>query len=258
MCLILFAWKMRKDMPLLVAANRDEWHRRPAAKATWWPTHPNILAGQDRQARGTWLGVTRTGKFAAITNFREPTPLKTGAPSRGELVLNYLREQKSPREYLDELTTQAGDYNGFNLLLADEKDMFCYSSVDNEIEVVAPGVHGLSNRALDTPWPKVVLGRGNMGAALEQKVSVDAPPERLLAILSDDTKAADSALPTTGVGLDWERKLSPALIVSEDYGTRCSTIFMAGTQSSTFAEHTRDATGAVVSVATFQFDSEQR
>jgi uncharacterized protein with NRDE domain len=257
MCLILFAWKVRADTPLIVAANRDEWHRRAAAAATWWPSHPDILAGQDLEAHGTWLGVTRAGKFAAITNFREPSQAKTGTLSRGQLAVNYLRGQQSPREYLEELATHAADYNGFNLLLADQENMFCYSSVENKIEEVTPGVHGLSNRALDTPWPKVEIGRTNMGAVLEAKLLEDALPERLLAILSNDTRAADATLPDTGVGLDWERKLSSALIVSEDYGTRCSTIFIGGGHSSKFVEHTRDATGEIVSTARFQFSSER-
>lgn len=252
MCLILFAWKVRANTPLIVAANRDEWHRRPAAAASWWASRPDMLAGQDLEARGTWLGVTRAGKFAAITNFREPSQKKSAAPSRGQLAVDYLSGQKSPREYLEELATHASKYNGFNLLLADRENMFCYSSAEDKIEEVAPGIHGLSNRALDTPWPKVEIGRANMGAALEAKLPEDTLPERLLAILSNDATAADAALPNTGVGLDWERKLSSALIVSEDYGTRCSTIFIGGANS-TFAEHTRAVSGTVVSTASFEF-----
>lgn len=255
MCLILFAWKMRKDVPLIVAANRDEWHRRAAAAATWWSSHRNILAGQDLEARGTWLGVTRAGKFAAITNFREPSQAKTGAPSRGHVAVDYLSGQQSPREYLEELASHASEYNGFNLLLADRENMFCYSSAENKIEEVAPGIHGLSNRALDTPWPKVEIGRSALGAAIEAKMPEGALSERLLAILSNGATAADAALPDTGVGLDWERKLSSALIVSEDYGTRCSTIFIGGVNSTKFSEHTRDASGAVVSTAAFEFSS---
>jgi uncharacterized protein with NRDE domain len=255
MCLILFAWKTDQDSPLVVAANRDEWHRRPAAAATWWSSHPDILAGQDLEASGTWLGVTRAGKFAAITNFREPSLKKSATPSRGQLAVDYLIGQQSPREYLDELAAHASDYNGFNLLLADQENMFCFSSVENKIEKVEPGIHGLSNRALDTPWPKVKIGKASIGEALETKMPENALSERLLAILSNDTRAADSALPDTGVGLDWERKLSSALIVSEDYGTRCSTIFIRGAHAATFAEHTRDTGGAIVSTARFQFSS---
>jgi uncharacterized protein with NRDE domain len=255
MCLILFAWKMRADTPLIVAANRDEWHRRAASAAAWWPSHPGMLAGQDLEARGTWLGVTRTGKFAAITNFREPSQTKTGAPSRGQLAVDYLAGQQSPREYLEELATHASEYNAFNLLLADQENMFCYSSMENKIEAVSPGIHGLSNRALDTPWPKVEFGRAALGAAVEAQSPENALPERLLAILSNDKRAIDDALPDTGVGLEWERRLSSALIVSADYGTRCSTIFIGGAHSSTFAEHTRDASGAVASTASFEFSS---
>ncbi len=258
-------------MPLIVAANRDEWHRRAAAAATWWPLQPDLLAGQDLQAHGTWLGVTHAGKFAAITNFREPSQAKSAAAvnknSRGQLTLNYLSGQQSPREYLEELATHASNYNGFNLLLADQKNMFYFSSVENKIEEVAPGIHGLSNRALNTPWPKVEIGRAALGAAIEAKMPEDTLSARLLAILSNDTRAADVALPDTGVGLtgvglDWERKLSSALIVSGDYGTRCSTIFIAGTNlntnsntNSTFTEYTRDQSGAIISTAAFEFSS---
>lgn len=257
MCLILFAWKMRTETPLIVAANRDEWHRRPATVATWWPSHPGILAGHDLAAGGTWLGVTRAGKFAAITNFREPSLQKIGTPSRGQLAVDYLSGHRTPREYLEALTTHASEYNGFNLLLADQENMFCYSSMENKIEEVEPGIHGLSNRALNTPWPKVEIGKAIVGAAIEAKLPEGALPERLLAILSNGTQAADAALPDTGVGLDWERKLSSALIVGEDYGTRCSTIIIGGARSFTFAEHTRDATGAIVSTARFQFSAAQ-
>ncbi len=261
MCLILFAWKVRASMPLIVAANRDEWHQRPAAAATWWPKQPDLLAGRDLQAGGTWLGVTRTGKFAAITNFREPSRLVVNAPnppSRGQIVVDYLRGEQTPQQYLEQLSRQHGNYNGFNLLVGDVESLLYYSSVDNKIEVVPPGIHGLSNRALNTSWPKVEIGKSALGAAIEPEVAESAIPARLLEILSSPNRAADESLPDTGVGLEWERKLSPALIISPEYGTRCSTIFIAKRDStramSSFIEHTRNPLGEVVSSARFDYE----
>lgn len=268
MCLILFAWKVRADMPLIVAANRDEWHQRPATAATWWPGQTDLLAGRDLQAGGAWLGVTRTGKFAAITNFRGPSPLVAHVTSRGHLVVDYLRGEKTPQQYLDQVTTRHGNYHGFNLLLGDAKHLLYYSSVDNKIEAVPPGIHGLSNRALNTSWPKVAIGRFALGKAIEPEVPEGAIPERLLAILSNPSRAAEELLPDTGVGLEWEHKLSPALIISPDYGTRCSTIFIArsianrATSSirtrASFIEHGRNPLGDIISTATFEFSHAAR
>jgi len=257
MCLILFAWKVHADMPLIVAANRDEWHQRPAAAAAWWPEHPDLLAGRDLEAGGTWLGVTRTGKFAAITNFRDPSRLVVNAPnppSRGQLVVDYLRGEQTPHQYLEDLSLRHGDYNGFNLLVGDIENLLYYSSVDHKIEVVPPGIHGLSNRALNTSWPKVEIGKSSLGGAIETEVAESAIPARLLAILSNARGAADNLLPDTGVGLEWERKLSPALIISPDYGTRCSTIFIAKRDTSSFIEHTRNPLAEVVSSAHLDYE----
>lgn len=259
MCLILFAWKVRADMPFVLAANRDEWHQRPTTAATWWPGQTELLAGRDLQAGGTWLGVTRTGKFAAITNFRDPSLIVSNATSRGQLAVDYLRGGQAPRQYLEQLTVRHGDYNSFNLLVGDAENLICYSSVENEIIDVPPGVHGLSNRSLNTSWPKVENGKSALGAAIEPEVSESTIPERLLAILSNPAQAANESLPNTGVGLEWERKLSPALIVSADYGTRCSTIFMTRSTAnhaiSSFTEHTRNPLGEIISTAHFNIDA---
>src|SRR5258706_6908216 len=169
MCLILFAWQAHPDYPLVVAANRDEWRDRPTAPAAWWDDAPDILAGRDLEAGGTWLGVTRAGRFAAITNFRDPSDRKSTAPSRGQLVADFLRGDDAPRDYLAALAAKAARYNGFNLLLADDKSMCYFGSREGEIIDVAPGIHGLSNHLLDEPWPKVKMESRLWARRLRQK-----------------------------------------------------------------------------------------
>jgi uncharacterized protein with NRDE domain len=217
-CLILVAWRTHVDHPLVVAANRDEYYRRATASANFWPDHPQLLAGRDLEAGGTWMGVTRTGRFAALTNFRDPASHQPNAPSRGALVADYLKGTASIDHYLDALP--ASDYNGFNLLLGDGQRLVAFSNVSLERHELAPGIHGLSNALLDTPWPKVGAGKTALEAALAA-LPIEAP---LLRLLRDDTIHPDSALPATGVPLEWERLLSAAFIRGADYGTRCSTV----------------------------------
>ena len=166
MCLIALAWRARTDLPLVVAANRDEWRDRPAQRAHWWPDHPDILAGRDLQAGGTWMGITRGGRFAAVTNFRDPSDKRSTARSRGGLVTGFLLGTESPARFLAELSARAGEYNGFNLVLGDGDSLFYYGSREGEPRAIEPGVHGLSNHLLDEPWPKVVRARERMGIAL--------------------------------------------------------------------------------------------
>lgn len=253
MCLILFAWQAHPDYPLLVAANRDEWRERPAAPAAWWDDASDILAGRDLEAGGTWLGVTRSGRFAAITNFRDPSDRKSTAPSRGQLVSDYLRGAASPRDYLERLAANAARYNGFNLLLADATSLCYFGSREGTIIDVEPGIHGLSNHLLDEPWPKVEKAKSALGAAFEAKMPENALQERSFAFLSDTFHADDAALPDTGVGLEWERVLSPALIVGEKYGTRCSTVLLQAQQEIIFEERTRGASGEVTARNAYRF-----
>ncbi|HEX9390471.1 MAG TPA: NRDE family protein [Usitatibacteraceae bacterium] len=253
MCLILFAWQAHPDYPLVVAANRDEWRDRPTAPAAWWDDAPDILAGRDLEAGGTWLGVTRAGRFAAITNFRDPSDRKSTAPSRGQLVADFLRGDDAPRDYLAALAAKAARYNGFNLLLADDKSMCYFGSREGEIIDVAPGIHGLSNHLLDEPWPKVKNGKSALGAAFETKMPQGALLERSFDILSNTMRAPDATLPNTGVGLEWERVLSPALIVTEKYGTRCSTVLLRGEREIVFEERTRGDAGEVTLRSVFRF-----
>ena len=244
MCLNVLAWKARADLPLVVAANRDEWRERPTDPAHWWPDAPQVCAGRDRQAGGTWMGITRDGRFAAITNFRDPSDKRSTAPSRGELVASYLRSNDSPAEFFSRLTPDASRYNGFNLIAGDRESLWCFSSREGEAREVTPGVHGLSNHLLDEPWPKVVHAREAMAAALDEE---DAEA-RLMAFMSSTARPRDEDLPRTGVPLDWERRLAPPLITGADYGTRSSTfVCVEASGAWRLAELTRGANGEVLS-----------
>jgi uncharacterized protein with NRDE domain len=255
LCLIVIAWRARGDLPLAVAANRDEWRDRPAEPAHWWPDHPELLAGRDLQAGGTWMGVTRNGRFAAVTNFRDPADRRSTARSRGTLVTEYLLGTESPARFLSSLAARSGDYNGFNLILGDLASLFYFGSREGVARAIEPGVHGLSNHLLDEPWPKVVRGRMRMQEALTQR----EPAEPLFGLLSDQERVADDALPQTGVGVEWERRLSSALITGPDYGTRASTVMtIASAGEVTLEERTRDAEGRVAGVAAERFSLSQR
>jgi uncharacterized protein with NRDE domain len=247
MCLIAIAWQAHPDHPLVVAANRDEWRERPAAAARWWDDHPQLLAGRDLQAGGTWMGITRGRRFAAVTNFRDPSDRRSTALSRGTLVAEFLLGTGTPDEYLRDLAGRAAHYNGFNLLVSDGASLIYFGSREGEVREVEPGVHALSNHLLDEPWPKVQRARAALAGALA------GGDEPLFAMLSDTAPAPDDQLPDTGVGLERERLLSPILIAGADYGTRASTVLRAGRRSARFEERTRDATGAVTSTASFDF-----
>jgi uncharacterized protein with NRDE domain len=243
LCLIVFAWRARADRPLVVAANRDEWRDRAAEPAHWWPDAPEVYAGRDLQAGGTWMGVTRGGRFAAVTNFRDPADRRSTARSRGGLVTDFLRARETPIDWLAALSPRAGEYNGFNLLLGDGESLWYYGSREGAARAVFPGVHALSNHLLDEPWPKVVRGHAAMRAALKQ---LDPAPA-LFEALADRTLPADELLPQTGVGVDWERRLASALITGDDYGTRSSTVMTcASIGDVTFEERTLGPDGAMV------------
>jgi uncharacterized protein with NRDE domain len=235
MCLILIACGAHPGFPLVIAANRDEYYQRPTARAAYWPDHSNILAGRDLECMGTWLGVTRAGRFAALTNFRDPRERKTDAPSRGQLVSDFLLSDLDPLAYFEAIKSAAPRYNGFNQLAGDTEGVFCFSSRDCSAQKLPPGIHGLSNHLLNTPWPKVERGKRRLQQALEHGPEVDA----LLELLHDREPAQASELPDTGVGADLERVLSPALIVSPLYGTRASTALLFGSDGSvSFTERT--------------------
>lgn len=225
MCLILFAYKMHPSYRLILAANRDEFYDRPSSPVDFWADAPQVLAGRDLKEGGTWLGVTREGKFAAITNYRDPASFKTGAPSRGELVGNYLTGAHGAASYLENIFQQAQQYNGFNLICGDNEDIFVYSNRGDRQRLKA-GIYGLSNRLLDIPWPKVARGKRALAAAIQEKGA--ALEAALFVILADRKTAPDQKLPSTGIGLEREKLLSSIFIQSPSYGTRSSTILLLG------------------------------
>jgi len=220
MCLILVAWRTHPDYPLVVAANRDEFFARPTAAAAFWTDAPQVLAGRDLEAGGTWMGVTRTGRFAALTNFRDPAQTRSDAPSRGSLVADFLAGEESPGDYLRRIEEFGRQCNGYNLLVADGTCLWWASNVAGESRALEPGVYGVSNHLLDTPWPKVGAGKTALKQALD-----GLPDDRaLFSLLLDDGVHPDEKLPKTGVPLEWERLLSSAFVKSPGYGTRSSTV----------------------------------
>lgn len=226
MCLILLAHDAHPRYRLVVAANRDELYARPAAPAAWWPDAPEVLAGRDLRGGGTWLGVTRGGRFAAVTNFRETALAAPDAPSRGHLVGGFLRGADTPGAYLGALAARAGEYAGFNLLVGEGGGLRWLGSRGGAARALEPGVYGLSNALLDTPWPKVVRGKAGLAVALAGGGEVD--PAALFRVLWDAEPAPDAHLPDTGVGLERERMLSSPFIRTPDYGTRASTVLLVG------------------------------
>jgi uncharacterized protein with NRDE domain len=225
MCLIVFAYRQHPAWRLIVAANRDEFYARPTAPLGFWDDAPDILAGRDVSAGGTWLGVDHSGRFSAITNFRDSRGVLQDAPSRGLLVSNYLRSGASAHTYLETIRARARHYNGFSLLVGDDDGLYYYCNREDAARELRPGFYGLSNHLLDTPWPKVLRAK----CRLQRLVDADElEPRALLAILSDRTRPADEELPDTGAGLQWERIFSPIFITSETYGTRSSTALLLG------------------------------
>ncbi len=223
MCLIVLARGVHPDYPLLLVANRDEYYRRPTRAADWWPECPDMLAGRDLQAGGTWLGVTRNGRWAAVTNYREGLP-PPALRSRGELTANYLLGRQGPAEFAREIQGCGDLYNGYNLLLGTPKQLLYTSNRSNGARTLTTGIHTLSNHLLDTPWPKAVLAQRQLTSLLTS--NLELTPGRLMEVLRDRTPFADQLLPSTGVDPAWERTLSPPFIVSDDYGTRSTTVLM--------------------------------
>ena len=226
MCLIVLAYKVHPEYPLILAANRDEFLERPTEKAHFWPDAPHILAGRDLRAGGTWLGITRSGRFAALTNHRDlRRPAVVNSPSRGQLVRLALEDE------LAGLDTSV--YEGFNLLHGATDALMYHSNVNGLDHVLVPGVHGLSNHLLNTPWPKVQRAKRRL-TELVQAGTMD--PQDLFRMMGDTTPADDHDLPDTGIGASWERLLSSMHIVAEGYGTRCSTVLLVDRQGNVHFE----------------------
>jgi uncharacterized protein with NRDE domain len=224
MCLILFSFKSQPGFRLILAANRDEFYARPTRPLSVWTDLPEVCGGRDLKEGGTWLGISRRGRLAALTNYRDPAHQLSQAPSRGLLINGFLTGDAPPAEYLEQLRKTAHHYNGFNLLAGDPTGFWYYSNRGNGIIKLQPGFYGLSNHLIDTEWPKVTQGKKRLKDLLNRGDGWDA--EGLFALLADRTVAADRELPDTGVGLEWERVLSPLFITSPNYGTRSSTVLL--------------------------------
>jgi len=225
MCLAILAIDMLSDWPLIVLANRDEYHDRAASPMQPWYQHSNVLAGQDLQAGGTWLGITNSGRFSLLTNYRDAKQQRPQAPSRGRLVEDFLKADMSAAAYLRLIESNAKTYNGFNLIVADAENLYYSGNQAKPFkQSLAAGVYGLSNALLDTPWPKTQQTRQAVAALLAQPFAPNA--DQLTALMQDRTVVPDDLLPDTGMGLVRERLLATPFIVSPDYGTRCTTVVM--------------------------------
>lgn len=248
MCLCLFAINESEEFPFILIANRDEFRRRPAAKADFWEDEPTILAGRDLEGMGTWLGTNKAGKIAFLTNYRHPDFFGRKGPTRGKLVSNFLITEMDGDNYLRSIENPEA-FNGFNLVVGTAKKLFYYSNVENKIKAITSGIHGLSNAFLNTSWPKVDDGKAKLKAAIESN-TLDS--DTLLSILHDSSIAKDEELPHTGVGPELEKVLSAKFINTPDYGTVCSTVIKFDRNGTCFfSEWTFDREGKEVGEAEY-------
>jgi uncharacterized protein with NRDE domain len=254
MCLILIAHRADPRYSLVVAANRDEFFRRPTAAAEHWPDAPQVLGGRDLEKCGTWLGIARDGRWAAVTNFRDGAMPAPGSRSRGELVAHFLGGPLAPEAYLSAVQPIADSYPGFNLLAGNQDGLHYLSNRQGEPKMLAPGIYGLSNALLDTPWPKVNRGKIALHAALSESTGPDGLIETLLNALSDCTVAEDHELPVTGIAKDLEKRLSAAFIGTPGYGTRASSVLLIGSDGEVhFRERSFDEHAACIDDRRFRF-----
>lgn len=245
MCLAVLALHALPGIPVLIAANRDEFHERPTLPAAQWPDAPGIYGGRDGLAGGTWMGVTAQGRYGLVTNFREPGRLIADAPSRGALVEDFLRGDMTPQAYLANVHRHDQDYNGFNLIVGDARQAWYLSNRDGGPRALAPGVYAVSNHLLDTPWPKLSRTKAAFTAVLHAHPQPDLPA--LFAALADPHPADDADLPATGLPLDRERLLSSPFIVSPQYGTRSSSVMALHADGTAELHERRFAPEGVVS-----------
>lgn len=263
MCLLVIAWQAHPRYRLVVAANRDEYHERPAAALAKWPAPDNILAGRDLRAQGTWLGLDSRRRFGVITNFRELQRPRADAPSRGGLIPEYLRGAQSPASFLKGLEPRASQYSGFNLLLTDADSLWYASNrTDPLARPLPPGVYGLSNELLDTPWPKLRRVRQGFDTWLAGRTdgpanSTNGTPDALFDLLNDRARAgADEPLPETGIPPEWEQVLSAPFVLHPDYGTRASTILLLEPSGAGYlAERRFDAGGNLLGLSEFELQA---
>lgn len=259
MCLLVLAWQAHPRYRLILAANRDEFHARPTAPMQPWQDQPDILAGRDLSALGTWLAVDRERRFGVVTNFRDLQPRRIDAPSRGGLIPEWLNKGSTPATFFSQLQSQAYGYAGFNLLLSDADSLWYGSNRAPAFARALPsGVYGLSNLLLDSPWPKLTRVRAQFEQWLKalgpQHPATDAEREALFAMLADRTRApAESAAGAAPLPPEWADILSSAFVVHPHFGTRCSTLVLIGHDGSLCMHERRfDADGSVTGQSDWQ------
>jgi len=251
MCLIFISVNNHPDYKLIVAANRDEFYERKTFPAHFWEDHTHIVGGRDGEASGTWMAMSEHGKISMVTNYRDPFNINPKAPSRGQLVSDYLLNGDKPNDYLNHVEKRGKAYNGFNLVVGTPDELYYYSNYKQGIERIPAGLHGLSNHLLNTPWPKVERGIEKMKSTLTSK-SIELT--KLFDVLYDDQPAPKEKLPDTGVGQERELVLSSMFIKSPNYGTRCSTVIMVDRNNQVqYSERVYDLTTFDYTVNTFEF-----
>lgn len=243
MCILFFAIEQHPRFPVVICANRDEFHQRPTQIMHWWPeTQDNkgdqlpILAGKDLQAGGTWLGLNPQGRFSALTNYRQPQSFDNSKKSRGDLVINALSKPTS--KITEQLLKTTNQYNGFNLVVGQLNNLMCFDSVTKKQQTLSSGYHSLCNGALDDIWPKMALGQNQLANAisanLTQNLSQTSLVEHLFTLMQNEQQASENGLPNTGLSIDWEQKLSSIFIVSPEYGTRTTNIIILDDQKNIY------------------------
>lgn len=252
MCILFIAVSQHPDFPLIIAANRDEFHNRPTAQSHFWHEQPHMLAGKDLQALGTWMGVTKSGRISALTNVRDPQKIMPDAITRGELVTRFLLENESQSDYLNRLRQSKDNYNGYNLLFGDWHDLWVYNNHTDQVDKLLPGFYGLSNADLNSPWPKINQGVAELKTHCKESQRINT--DRLFDILLNQTQSTDDLLPETGVPIEWERKLSSVFIKSPDYGTRSATLLLINRENQLkWIEHTFNPDGENIDQQEFSF-----
>ena len=254
MCLIFFSVQNHPTYKLIIAANRDEFYNRKTAPAAYWKDHPEIVGGRDLEAGGTWMAMTKSGKISMLTNYRDPLNIDPKAPSRGQLITDYLLSGEGPEEYLKRIEKNGKVYNGFNLFAGSVNELWYYSNYKEGVDKIAPGFYGISNHLLETPWPKVVRGKEKFRPLLLRQY-ID--PKDIFDILYDDAIAEDERLPNTGLTIERERALSSMFIKTENYGSRCSTVVLVDHDNHVFfSERVYDLKTFQFTTQTFQFTTE--
>ncbi|MCJ7451811.1 MAG: NRDE family protein [Steroidobacteraceae bacterium] len=254
MCLLVLAWMKHPRYRLVVAANRDEFHERPAAPLAWWGDGVAMLSGRDLAAGGTWTGVDRAGRFGAVTNFREPNQAASpGTPSRGMLVPRFLAGDMAPADFIERLGESAAEFAGFNLIVGGSRSLLYFSNRSADVpRQLQPGVYGLSNHELDSPWPKLTRARERLAAEIDR--SGEPEVAALFDLLADRRPADDQVLPGKGLPEDLERAISAPFVQHPRYGTRCSTVLLAGHDGRVVtAERRFDAAGRLTGATRIEF-----